>query len=191
MQALFEVLSLEGWVEVRDVIIDRVEPVTTTNTTTWLILIHHWYYHTADTTTLLILLHRLYYHTADTTTTTDTTTLLIILPLWCYFTTDTTTLLILHTTDTTTTDTNTPLILLHRWYYYTADSWQQTDIVLVVSLVVKCSLHCTVEMLTNMAQTYFTNSSATGFHSSYIASDRSVLILPSSMLVSTGALHVL
>jgi len=27
MQALFEVLSLEGWVEVRDVIIDRVEPV--------------------------------------------------------------------------------------------------------------------------------------------------------------------
>ena len=28
MQALFEVLSLEGWVEVRDVIIDRVEPVS-------------------------------------------------------------------------------------------------------------------------------------------------------------------
>jgi len=27
MQALFEVLSLEGWVEVRDVIIDRVDPV--------------------------------------------------------------------------------------------------------------------------------------------------------------------
>ena len=41
MQALFEVLSLEGWVEVRDVIIDRVEPVTITNTTTLLILIHH------------------------------------------------------------------------------------------------------------------------------------------------------
>jgi len=27
MQALFEVLSLEGWVEVRDVIIERVKPV--------------------------------------------------------------------------------------------------------------------------------------------------------------------
>jgi len=30
MQALFEVLSLEGWVEVRDVIIDRVDPVKST-----------------------------------------------------------------------------------------------------------------------------------------------------------------
>jgi len=39
MQALFEVLSLEGWVEVRDVIIDRVEPVTITNTATLLILL--------------------------------------------------------------------------------------------------------------------------------------------------------
>ena len=28
MQALFEVLSLEGWLEVRDVIIDRVDPVS-------------------------------------------------------------------------------------------------------------------------------------------------------------------
>jgi len=28
MQALFEVLSLEGWIEVRDVIIERVKPVT-------------------------------------------------------------------------------------------------------------------------------------------------------------------
>ena len=27
MQALFEVLSLEGWIEVRDVIIERVKPV--------------------------------------------------------------------------------------------------------------------------------------------------------------------
>jgi len=30
MQALFEVLSLEGWVEVRDVIIERVKPVKMT-----------------------------------------------------------------------------------------------------------------------------------------------------------------
>lgn len=28
MQALFEVLSLEGWLEVRDVIIERVSPVS-------------------------------------------------------------------------------------------------------------------------------------------------------------------
>ena len=33
MLALFEVLSLEGWLEVRDVIIERVGPVSTTRQT--------------------------------------------------------------------------------------------------------------------------------------------------------------
>ena len=39
MQALFEVLSLEGWIEVRDVIIDRVQPVKHRQIRVWFSLI--------------------------------------------------------------------------------------------------------------------------------------------------------
>lgn len=50
MLALFEVLSLKGWVEVRDVIIHRVGPVLNPTSPYHSFLFHHWLLHYHNTT---------------------------------------------------------------------------------------------------------------------------------------------